>query len=175
MANNNGGGSHDDYLNAPDTAGRPMAIVSLILVFLVIGALAFLLFAGGRWLYNEYVDGDETTQVVVDEQDSGAGQETEDSAGGADNGSGQPANGDNGTGTTDDTATTGGEEDAIAGGIETDEEAASGEQDAATSAVTGPATTEEVPDTGPGSLLAVFIGVSVLAAILHRKWLINKL
>ena len=41
-----------DYLDAPDTVGRPMALVSIILIVLLIAALLFASFGVIKWLNN---------------------------------------------------------------------------------------------------------------------------
>lgn len=48
----NSGGEQGDYLNAADSAGRPMAIASLLITLVLIGAITLLLFSVGRWAYN---------------------------------------------------------------------------------------------------------------------------
>lgn len=72
MANNSGGGAHDDYLNAPETAGRPMAITSLLLVFLLVAGVALALFVSGRWLYDQYLKDDKQTVVQEDSSQTGS-------------------------------------------------------------------------------------------------------
>ena len=44
-----------DYLSTPDSATRPMALVSILFTFVIIAALIFLLLTVGRWGYEQLV------------------------------------------------------------------------------------------------------------------------
>ena len=56
----------DDYLQTAETVSRPMAIVYTIVMVFVVGALAFSIFFGGRWLYQN-LDGTNQTKTTVTE------------------------------------------------------------------------------------------------------------
>lgn len=56
----------DDYLQTAETVSRPMAVLYTIIMVFVVGALAFSVFFGGRWLY-EHLDGsNKSTTTVVE-------------------------------------------------------------------------------------------------------------
>lgn len=58
----------NDYLTSPDTVGRPLAIVFIVLMVFILAAVVFSLFLGGRWLYKNLDGKSNTTTTVVTEQ-----------------------------------------------------------------------------------------------------------
>lgn len=194
MANNSGGGAHDDYLNAPETAGRPMAITSLLLVFLLVAGVALALFVGGRWLYEQYLKDDKQT-VVQEDSNQASSQNNGESAlsgqapsdGPTNSTSGSPSDsatsnsdstdtntnntsgGTNSTSSPQNNETTSGS--SSAGSSATGNN--SGEQSAINGSVTGPAP-EQVPSTGTEHVFAIVLGTSILATFAHRHLLLKK-
>lgn len=207
MAYDDDGGAQNDYLNAPDTAGRPMALMSLIVVFLVIAAIALALFAGGRWLYNEYANSDDQdSNDVATSQDVQNTESTEGESGDSSSTEGESSDSSSETNTSDGSGeqsaegngSEGNGEDSTNGSTDSSEQSSGNtanddtngrsstegsgtdnsgteEQSAANTAVTGPSDSEEVPNTGPESLLALFIGATVIGTLTHRKWLVNRI
>lgn len=53
----------EDYLKATDAVSRPMAIFVTLSAIIIIAALVFTLFLGGRWVYNQFKDDEEVVQV----------------------------------------------------------------------------------------------------------------
>ena len=145
----NSGGAQKDYLNEADTAGRPMALASILFTLLFIAAIALLLFSVGRWAYNQMID--EEVSVSTTQQEE---QNTEESTGNVT------------VETTPDSATTSGNNNSNT----TANEGSS--TPAATN--TNTSTSGAVPNTGPGSLLGVFVVTVILATGIHYRYLIVK-
>jgi cobalamin biosynthesis Mg chelatase CobN len=174
-ANNqdNSGGKQNDYLNAADTAGRPMALASILFTLLFIAAVALLLFSAGRWAYNQFIQEDAPVATTSEQaandaattnpidgtpSDSASGEGSE-SAGtnnqASNNSSEQNTTGGSGATTTSDASSS---------------EAASGTTATSTTPTTGASTPESVPNTGPESLLAIFAATVVIGAFAHNRW-----
>lgn len=88
----------NDYLTSPDTVGRPLAIVFIVLMVFVLAAVIFSLFLGGRWLYKN-LDGKSTTTttVVTEQSQTDTSNQT--------NGQGSTSGSNNSTGTNQNTTT----------------------------------------------------------------------
>ena len=54
----------ENYLKATDVVSRPMAILMTVAAFVIIGALLFSVFLGGRWAYRR-IKGDDTSSVAT--------------------------------------------------------------------------------------------------------------
>jgi cytoskeletal protein RodZ len=152
----NSGGQQKDYLNAADTAGRPMALASILFTLLFIAAIALLLFSAGRWAYNQMID--EEITVTTTQQEAA---KTED-----------PAN--------DVTVEPAPDNSVTADTTVTDSSSPSGSTEPAdssansSSTTTAPITTATVPKTGPGSLLGIFAVTVLLATAVHYRYQVVK-
>ena len=67
----------DDYLKSADTVSRPAAVLYILVIVLLVGAVAFSLFITGRWIYksvssNNKNNGPTTTQIVPNDNNSGS-------------------------------------------------------------------------------------------------------
>ena len=73
------------YLRSTDTVSRPTAILMSLVAFLVVFAVVFSLFLGGKWLYDRYSDNettvkvDETTQNETSNNDNADDQDNSES------------------------------------------------------------------------------------------------
>lgn len=193
---NDNDGVQRDYLNAPDTAGRPMSLMSLILTFLLIAALALLSFIAGRWAYNAITENDsnnvaDTSETATDQNGTEGDESTGDTSttegdSSADTNGGDTATdtesteGDTTQGSTEDGNTEGDNGEIIPGdtadnstGSTSGSTGGSGDSSIAT---TGPSdevssaavVSEDLPNTGPESLLALFIGTVIVSTFAHK-------
>ncbi len=119
----------------------------------VTAVLAFLLFLGGRWVYRQFTDNEanapETSQTEESSEVTGVPEAPADST--------QNDSGDENqnSGTAD-----------VAGTNEDSENDTDANNDEGT--VSEEAATTDLPNTGPADTLALFLGVTVIAALLHR-------
>ena len=176
-----------DYLDAPDTVGRPMALVSIILIVLLIAALLFASFGVIRWLNNRNKANNAATSQTVttdapangaNEQTSGgdANQSTGNTgSGGTSNGgtaesNNQPNSGSATTATNNDasnqtsTADGSGATVPTAGGVDEP------------SSQNNASSTGQLPNTGASSnAIALFIVATFGGAFAYRIYLAKKL
>ncbi len=153
----NSGGQQKDYLNAADTAGRPMALASILFTLLFIAAIALLLFSAGRWAYNQMID--EEITVTTTQQEAAKKDNAE--------------NADVIVETTPDTTVTA--DTSVSDGAATDTGTSTTESSAnSTSTATAPVTTAAVPKTGPGSVLGLFVVTVILASVAHYRYQVVK-
>ena len=152
----------DDYLQTTDTVSRPMALIFTLLIVFVVGAVAFSLFLGGRWLFQN-LDGSNAPKVQVVENPitvttpsaaSTSSNTTSNSSGSTSSASQtKPSTTTSTAASTSSTAT----------------------QTATSTPTTGPSTTaESIPATGPTEVLGVFIVTMLLATFAHNVWLRKK-
>jgi cytoskeletal protein RodZ len=156
MRNRDNSGGQRDYLNAEDTAGRPMALASILFTLLFIAAIVLLLFSAGRWAYNQMIDEEvtvTTTQLESANNDTSNGNVTVESG----------AN----TQTTEASADITSPQNNVAS-----EPASTPTTPSETTVAT--TTTAAVPNTGPGSLLSVFAVSTLLATVLHYRYQLRK-
>jgi cytoskeletal protein RodZ len=149
----NSGGQQKDYLNAEDTAGRPMALASILFTLLFIAAIALLLFSAGRWAYGQMIDEEVTVSTTQQEE-----AKTEDTNNGD---VAITTNPDNTTSTETTVTTTAPSESAS-------------ESTATTTGSTASNGATDVPNTGPGSLVGIFIVTVILATLIHYRFQIVK-
>jgi len=179
----NSGGQQRDYLNAPDTARRPMALASVLFTLLFIAAIALLLFGAGRWAYSRFTQ-QETSVTTTQQSDQAQEQPPKDDAATQDTSSGTTTDTTQTDGTSQDTTTTdttNTESPEQANGTTTGagSSGATNNQttnDASSSALanTGPTTPEAVPNTGSASLVGIFTVSVVLAGFAHHRYLITR-
>jgi cytoskeletal protein RodZ len=152
----NSGGQQKDYLNAADTAGRPMALASILFTLLFIAAIALLLFSAGRWAYNQMIDEEitvTTTQQEAAKTEDPAKDVAVESA---------PDN----SASADTTVT---ESSSPSGSTAPTDSSAN-----SSSTTTAPITTAAVPKTGPESLLGIFLVTVLLATAVHYRYQVVK-
>ena len=148
----NGGvpSKQSDYLNATDTAGRPMALVSMILIVLLLAALTLVALSAASWAYNKITsdDGQTSSDVATNDNSNDKDGATDDQDGttstssGENQGSGASQSGTTGSSSSDSSSTT--------------------------------APNGTIPDTGAGSLLGVFAVTSVAGSVLYQIALRRK-
>lgn len=148
-----------DYYQAEQRDRSGMAWLLALGTLLITIALALGLFFGGRWAYRAIFQDDETAAPTENIDDS---SDVREDLPGAD-GTGQP-------GTEDPTT----EQDQNGAGTEDQNQGQSGGPTPPVSVTTPPASEPEttpnagnLPDTGPGSTMAVFLGVTFVAYALH--------
>lgn len=165
----NSGGVQGDYLNAADTATRPMAIASLLLTLVLISAIALMLFSAGRWAYNRFNQNDATVattsenQVTEDSQQTNTSQQPATPAEESDTPSSTPEN------TPANTSDTSSQQ------ANTAQSAQTQDTNALASPTTGASTPEVVPNTGSGSTLGYFAAASVLATLIAYGWQLKRI
>ena len=138
-----------DYYNA-EKRDRMWATWLLGFATLVVTVLlAVLLFLGGRWVIDQITGDDEVDVPVTTTQN----EPTDDT------------DADQTDDTTRDTETDNANDDTVAG--TTDED--SDDQESGVVTDVAAVTDEPLPDTGPADTLAVFLSVTVLAALAHNR------
>lgn len=165
----NSGGVQGDYLNAADTATRPMAIASLLLTLVLIGAIALMLFSVGRWAYNRF---NQTDANVATTSDSQTANES-----GQDESSQQPTTPPAESDASSTSQSQGDTDNAnTASSQQTNTAQSEQGQSGATVATptTGASLPETVPNTGPNSTLAYFLLSSMLATTAAYGWQIKR-
>ncbi len=159
-----------DYLRATDNVSRPMALLLSLVGFLVVFAVVFSLFLGGRWLFNRLsndTDSTDVEQVAVIE-----GEQEIVNEGAANNGS------------VDNSAVLEQNLDAIDERLQNGppatvdgEDTTTTTPDVSTTIVAGEAVVpdvEQLPRTGPGSTLVGFVAIAFLATVAHNKLASSK-
>lgn len=92
----------NDYLRSADTVNRPASLLMLFIIILVLTAIAYSLFMGGRWLYNN-INGKNNTST----NQPASGTATDNDAQNQNSQSGTPAT-DTSNNTSSNTSQTGG-------------------------------------------------------------------
>ncbi len=164
-----------DYLNATDTAGRPMALVSMIIIILLIIALTWGAITAGRWIYNELTNdnGQTSSDVAVNEEadkstEQGQNEQGSDEAsapGGAGNGTE--------TGEQGDTVQNG-QQGSTNGESQNDQESSDRDSGIPSTGVDEEVAEEELPETGAGSLVGIFVATTATATIAYQIVLRRK-
>ena len=156
----------DDYLQTAETVSRPMAIIYTIVMVFVVGALAFSLFFGGRWLYQNLDGSDKTKPTVVNNPITTTPPAT--------------TSGTNGSGSTAITSATTGQASQPAATTPTGGTTTNTTKPAATSSTSAnqPATqtaARAIPATGPAETMAVFVAAIAIGVFGHQLYLRKRL
>lgn len=137
-----------DYYQAEGRDRAWVAWLLAITTLLVTIFVVFGVFYGGRWAFRKIKDNDKLAPIAVQtDKDKSSDQASTDSA---------P--------TTSEPTTT-------ATGSSSNAPATNNNSTATDSAT---ATKSDLPDTGPGDTLAIFVAVSALAYVAHRKFLATR-
>lgn len=67
----------ENYIKATDNVSRPIAILLSLAAIIIIAALIFALFLGGRWVYNRISGNDEPTTSQTDSSDDQGDEQLE--------------------------------------------------------------------------------------------------
>lgn len=162
----NSGGAQKDYLNAADTAGRPMALASILFTLLFIAAIALLIFSAGRWAYNQMIDEQVTVTTTQEETPKNENTSTSNTEVTNTNASTEDTSNSSNTSSASNTEGT----STLSGSTTVNTSSTSN-----ANTVSGASTTSSnVPNTGPGSLLGVFVVTVILATGLHYRYQIAK-
>jgi hypothetical protein len=145
----------DDYLQTTDTVSRPMALVFTVLIVLVMAAVVFSLFWGGRWLF-QHLDGSDQVKVQVVTNPITVTTPTAASV---------TANGSATSGSSSSGSANSGGSSTVAGSNNQTQSANTNGQ-ATQQAISATA----IPATGPTETLTIFLTVVLLATIGHSIW-----
>lgn len=95
-----------DYLQATDTVNRPAGIFSILLTGLLVAALVFGLYMGGKWLYNRINSSKNTTPTAI--TDTNNSNDSGNTSANGSPGNGSNNNSSNGTSNSGGTSANGG-------------------------------------------------------------------
>lgn len=163
-----------DYLDAPDTVGRPMALVSIILVVLLIAALLFVSFGAIKWLNNRNKANNATTsQTTANDAPASSNGQTSDgdasqtsgNTGSSNTEANNQSNTTNNNGAVNSTNSVGsGSTVPTAGGVDEP------------SSPTNGASNGQLPNTGASAnVISLFIVTTFGSALAYRFYLSKKL
>jgi cytoskeletal protein RodZ len=146
------------YMKATDTVSRPTALLMTILGIIVVGGLFFAVFWGARWSFEQLANNDSGSSQTSDQtSDNGS------STNGASSGSGE----------TSSTETSGGSPP-ITATSSTSTTTPSTPPPVAVAPTTVPATSSNLPHTGPGSTTAFFFAMLIISYLAYRKRLTKE-
>lgn len=150
-----------DYLSVPDTATRPMALVSLMLTFLIISGLIFLLIIVGRLGYERIMQNNnaDTPSTTSQTEDAVPSPITD----GNQSDSSQPS----GTSTAPPSQVT--------PPSTTNNQPANQSSTSTATPSTGPSAPATMPSTGPEHLVGLFIATCLLAMSGYYGWRLHQL
>lgn len=144
----------DDYLRTTDTVSRPMALVYTLLIVFVVGALAFSIFLGGRWLYQNLDGSNESQTVEVVENPITTTPPTAAST----------TNGSNESNNTASPASNAG----TASSVAQNTSSATASSSSSSVPATGAAKPESIPATGAVDTIMIFVVVVIFATATHN-------
>lgn len=155
----------DDYLQTTDTVSRPMATIFTIIIVLVLAAVAFSLFLGGRWLFQN-LDGSNKPKVQIVENpitETTPNAASTSGGGDAQSGAASSSAGNGVTSTNNGSNNSPAAQSSSAGTGITNTPTAS-QAGAAVAAVS-------IPATGPRETITLFVITVTIATIIHSVWL----